>query len=67
MARSIRLYELVKSMIITNKVVNIAPRIIGISKSISKAMAPHNISANEVEMEAKTALPNTGRETHFGV
>ena len=29
-------------------------------------MAPPRISANEVEMEANTAVPNTGRESHLG-
>ena len=29
-------------------------------------MAPPNISANEVEIEAKTAVPKIGRDTHLG-
>ena len=32
----------------------------GIPKSICKAMAPPNISASEVDMEASTALPKNG-------
>ena len=51
----------------TKTVVNTAPHIIGISKSISKAIAPPNISAREVDMDANTAVPKIGRETHFGV
>ena len=54
MERSIFLYELVKSMM-------------GMSNSICKAMAPPNISASEVEMEASTAVPNMGRDTQEGV
>ena len=67
MERSIFLYELVKSMIETKSVVNIAPHIIGISKSISKAMAPPRISAKEVDIDASTAVPRIGRDTHLGV
>ena len=67
MERSIFLYEFVKSMMTTKTVVNTAPHIIGISKSISKAIAPPNISAREVDMDANTAVPKIGRETHFGV
>lgn len=54
-------------MIETKTVVNIAPHMMGISNSISKAMAPPRISASEVEMEASTAVPNIGRDTHLGV
>ena len=39
----------------------------GMSNSIYKAMAPPNISASEVEMEASTAVPNMGRDTQEGV
>ena len=53
-------------MITTSMVVSTAPHAIGMSSSISKAIAPPNISANEVEMEASTALPNIGRDTHRG-
>ena len=53
-------------MIITNKVVRMEPHTIGIWNNISKAMAPPKISAKEVEMEANTAVPNTGRESHLG-
>ena len=60
MERSIFLYELVKSMIETKSVVNTAPHIIGISKSISNAMAPPRISAKEVEIDANTAVPRIG-------
>ena len=67
MERSIFLYELVKSMIETKSVVNTAPHIIGISKSISNAMAPPRISAKEVEIDANTAVPRIGRDTHLGV
>ena len=67
MERSIFLYELVKSMIETKSVVNTAPHIIGISKSISNAMAPPRISAKEVEIDASTAVPRIGRDTHLGV
>ena len=66
-SRSIRLYVLEKSMISTRTVVSMAPQTIGISKSISKAIAPPKISASEVEMDASTALPKIGRETHLGV
>ena len=42
------------------------PQIIGIPKSISKAIAPPKISANEVETDANTAVAKTGRDTHLG-
>lgn len=51
----------------TKSVVNTEPHIIGISNNICKAMAPPNISASEVEIEASTAVPNIGRDTHLGV
>ena len=51
----------------TKAVVSTAPQTTGIPKSICKAMAPPNISANEVDIEAKTAVAKTGRETHRGV
>ena len=66
MALSIFLYEFENSMMTTNMVVRTAPHTIGMLNSISKAMAPPNISANEVEMEASTALPNIGRDIHLG-
>ena len=50
----------------TKTVVRTAPQIIGIPSNISKAMAPPNISAKEVEIEAKTALPKMGRDIHLG-
>ena len=43
------------------------PHIIGISNSISNAMAPPRISANEVEIDTNTAVPKMGRDTHLGV
>ena len=67
MERSIFLYELVKSMMETKSVVNTAPHIIGISNNISNAMAPPRISAREVEIDASTAVPRIGRDTHLGV
>lgn len=39
----------------------------GMPNSICKAMAPPRISASEVEMEASTAVPRMGRDTHDGV
>ena len=51
----------------TKTVVNTAPQIIGTSSNISKAMAPPRISASEVDMEASTAVPKIGRDTHLGV
>ena len=30
-------------------------------------MAPPKISAREVEIDASTAVPKIGRDTHFGV
>ena len=51
----------------TKTVVNMAPHIMGISKSISRAIAPPSISAREVDMDANTAVPRIGRETHLGV
>ena len=51
----------------TKAVVSTAPQTTGIPKSICKAMAPPNISANEVDIEAQTAVAKTGRETHRGV
>ena len=47
-------------------VVSIAPVGMLIPKSICNAMAPPNISANEVEMLAKIALTTIGRPTHLG-
>ena len=43
------------------------PHIIGILKSICKAIADPNISARDVEILAKTALPIIGRLIHVGV
>ena len=54
-------------MMETKSVVSTAPHIIGISNSISNAMAPPRISANEVEIDANTAVPKIGRDTHLGV
>ena len=54
-------------MTTTNTVVKIEPHMMGMSNSICKAMAPPNISASEVEMEANTAVPNMGRDTQEGV
>ena len=51
----------------TKIVINTAPILIGISNNISRAIAPPNISASEVDTDAITALPNTGREIHLGV
>ena len=51
----------------TKSVVSTAPHIIGISNNIYNAMAPPRISAKEVEMEASTAVPSIGRDTHLGV
>ena len=67
MMRSMRLYVLENSMMSTNIVVNTAPHTIGILNSISSAMAPPNISAKEVDMEANTAVPRIGLDTHLGV
>src|SRR5574344_856720 len=67
MERSIFLYELVKSINRTKSVVSMAPQSMGMSNSISRAMAPPRISASEVEMEASTAVPNIGRDIHLGV
>ena len=50
-------------MTTTNTVVKTEPHMMGMSNSICKAMAPPNISASEVEMEASTAVPNMGRDT----
>ena len=54
-------------MTTTNTVVKTEPHMMGMSNSICKAMAPPNISASEVEMEASTAVPNMGRDTQEGV
>ena len=54
-------------MIVTKNAVRREPQIIGISNNISKAMAPPKISAREVEIDANTAVPKIGRDTHFGV
>ena len=51
----------------TKTVVSTEPHIMGMSSSICSAMAPPNISAREVDMEASTAVPNIGRDTHLGV
>ena len=51
----------------TKSVVSTAPHIIGISNNISNAMAPPRISAREVEIDASTAVPRIGRDTHLGV
>ena len=51
----------------TKTVVRTAPQTIGMSSNISSAMAPPRISASDVEMEASTAVPNMGRDTHLGV
>ena len=51
----------------TKTVVSTAPQIMGISSSISRAIAPPSISASDVEMEASTAVPRIGRDTHLGV
>ena len=67
MERSIFLYEFVKSMMETKTVVKTAPQTIGMSSNISSAMAPPRISASDVEMEASTAVPSMGRDTHLGV
>ena len=56
-----------KSITDTKTVVNTEPHIIGISSNICSAMAPPNISASEVDMDASTAVPNIGRDTHLGV
>jgi hypothetical protein len=50
----------------TKIVVRTAPHTIGISSNICKAMAPPKISANDVEMDANTALPKIGRDNHLG-
>jgi hypothetical protein len=52
---SIILYELVYNMIATKIVTKIAPALMGMSKSIFKAIAPPKISASEVEIEASIA------------
>ena len=65
-ARSIFLYELENSVIMTKRVVSIEPHTIGISNSICNAIAPPKISASEVDIDAKTALPKTGRAIHLG-
>ena len=51
----------------TKTVVSTEPHIMGMSSNICSAMAPPNISAREVDMEASTAVPNIGRDTHLGV
>ena len=51
----------------TKTVVSTEPHIKGMSSNICSAMAPPNISAREVDMEASTAVPNIGRDTHLGV
>ena len=51
----------------TKTVVSTDPHIMGMSSNICSAMAPPNISAREVDMEASTAVPNIGRDTHLGV
>ena len=51
----------------TKTVVSTEPHIMGMSSNICSAMAPPNISAREVDMEATTAVPNIGRDTHLGV
>ena len=51
----------------TKTVVRTAPQTIGMSSNISSAMAPPRISASDVEMEASTAVPSMGRDTHLGV
>ena len=56
-------------MTTTNTVVKIEPHMMGMSNSICKAMAPPNISASEVEMEASTAVPiwdATPRKEYIG-
>ena len=66
-ARSIFLYELVKSRMSTVAVTSRAPTGIAMPKSICKAMAPPRISASDVEMLARMALTTIGRPTHRGV
>ena len=56
-----------KSITETKTVVSTEPHTIGISSNICSAMAPPNISAREVDMEASTAVPSIGRDTHLGV
>ena len=51
----------------TKTVVSTEPHIMGMSSNICSAIAPPNISAREVDMEASTAVPNIGRDTHLGV
>ena len=53
-------------MTATNAVVSTAPHTMGTSSNICRAMAPPNISASEVEMEASTAVASTGRDTQRG-
>ena len=64
-ARSIFLYELENSMIMTKRVVSMEPHTIGISNSICNAIATPKISASEVDIDAKRALLNTGRDIYL--
>ncbi len=66
-ARSIFLYELVKSRMSTTMVTNSEPMGMAMPKSICRAMAPPRISANEVDTLARMALTTIGRPTHLGV
>ena len=56
---SIILYELVNNITPTKSKTRSEPALIGISKSILRAIAPPRISAKEVEIDANIAEPKT--------